>query len=142
MSSGISALLFLVVQVAMLVVALTSVPVLISTAPSAGRTVGADGPTVIQIANELGPAGLYQDLGAMVEIDTGSGGIDLDFLLSITDRFGTIDKDRAVDAGYQVQDGDAWLAQDVQKRLLVDTVQSQALCEVTIGVEWRLRPPA
>ena len=41
-------------------------------------------------------------------------GIDADFLLSITDRFGTIDKDKAVKAGYKIEDGDAWLAKDVQ----------------------------
>jgi glutamate dehydrogenase (NAD(P)+) len=41
-------------------------------------------------------------------------GIDVDFLLSITDRFGTIDKDKAVKAGYEILDGDAWLEQDAQ----------------------------
>jgi len=41
-------------------------------------------------------------------------GIDVDFLLSITDRFGTIDKDKATDAGYTVLEGDGWLEQDVQ----------------------------
>jgi len=35
-------------------------------------------------------------------------GIDADFLLSITDRFGTIDKEKAVKAGYKIEDGDAW----------------------------------
>jgi glutamate dehydrogenase (NAD(P)+) len=42
------------------------------------------------------------------------GGIDVDFLLSITDRFGTVGKNRATDAGYQVQDGDAWLEQEAE----------------------------
>ncbi len=41
-------------------------------------------------------------------------GIDMDFLLSITDRFGTIDKDKAEAAGYGVLDGDAWLGQEVE----------------------------
>jgi len=41
-------------------------------------------------------------------------GIDADFLLSITDRFGTIDKDKAVKAGYKIEDGDDWIAKDVQ----------------------------
>jgi glutamate dehydrogenase (NAD(P)+) len=41
-------------------------------------------------------------------------GIDVDFLLSITDRFGTIDRDKATDAGYSVMEGDAWLEQDAQ----------------------------
>ncbi len=41
-------------------------------------------------------------------------GIDVDFLLSITDRFGTIHKEKAQDAGYDVAEADAWLAQDVE----------------------------
>ncbi len=36
-------------------------------------------------------------------------GIDLQFLLSITDRFGTVDADRAVEAGYEKLPGDAWI---------------------------------
>ncbi len=40
-------------------------------------------------------------------------GLDVEFLASITDVFGTIDKDRAREAGYQVEDGDAWLRKDV-----------------------------
>ena len=36
----------------------------------------------------------------------------MDFLLSITDRFGTIDKDKATGAGYRVMEGDAWLEQE------------------------------
>jgi glutamate dehydrogenase len=40
-------------------------------------------------------------------------GIDVDFLLSITDRFGTIDKEKAGVAGYEVLPADAWLEQEV-----------------------------
>jgi len=40
-------------------------------------------------------------------------GIDLDALLSITDRFGGIDKLKARAMGYEILDGDAWLEQDV-----------------------------
>jgi glutamate dehydrogenase (NAD(P)+) len=40
-------------------------------------------------------------------------GIDVDFLLSITDRFGTIDKEKAGAAGYEVLPADAWLEQKV-----------------------------
>jgi glutamate dehydrogenase (NAD(P)+) len=40
-------------------------------------------------------------------------GIDLDFLLSITDRFGTIDKDKARAEGYEVTDPEAWIEQEV-----------------------------
>ncbi|MBD3370168.1 glutamate dehydrogenase [Candidatus Fermentibacteria bacterium] len=40
-------------------------------------------------------------------------GIDLDEMLSITDRFGGIDKNKAADEGYERLPGDAWLEQDV-----------------------------
>ncbi len=43
-----------------------------------------------------------------------SDGIDVDFLLSITDRFGTIDRDKATGAGYSVLEGDAWLEQEAE----------------------------
>ncbi|MFO7948739.1 MAG: Glu/Leu/Phe/Val dehydrogenase [Candidatus Fermentibacteraceae bacterium] len=36
-------------------------------------------------------------------------GIDLEFLLSITDRFGTVDADKAVEAGYEKLPGEAWI---------------------------------
>jgi glutamate dehydrogenase/leucine dehydrogenase len=40
-------------------------------------------------------------------------GVDPRFLLSITDQYGTIDKAAAKDAGYSVEDADAWIAKDV-----------------------------
>jgi glutamate dehydrogenase len=40
-------------------------------------------------------------------------GIDLDQLLGITDKFGGIDKGKAKELGYAVEDGDAWLQQEV-----------------------------
>jgi glutamate dehydrogenase len=40
-------------------------------------------------------------------------GVDAAFLQSITDVYGSIDKDKAKDAGYAVESGDAWLAKDV-----------------------------
>ncbi|HWO56043.1 MAG TPA: Glu/Leu/Phe/Val dehydrogenase [bacterium] len=42
-----------------------------------------------------------------------NSGINLDELLGITDRFGGIDKTQAQKLGYEVLDGDAWIAQDV-----------------------------
>ncbi len=41
-------------------------------------------------------------------------GIDLDFLLSITNRFGTIDQAKAAEAGYERLEADAWIEQDVE----------------------------
>jgi len=43
-----------------------------------------------------------------------TSGIDPDELLSITDRFGGIDKAKARDLGYEVLPGDAWLEQPVE----------------------------
>jgi len=40
------------------------------------------------------------------------GGIDPHFLLSITDQYGTIDKKKAEEAGYVVEDGDAWITKE------------------------------
>jgi glutamate dehydrogenase (NAD(P)+) len=40
-------------------------------------------------------------------------GIDMDQLMSITDRFGGIEKDKAKDLGYEVLPGDAWIEEDV-----------------------------
>jgi glutamate dehydrogenase len=40
-------------------------------------------------------------------------GIDPDFLLSIVDQYGTIDKAKAKKAGYKVEDGNAWISKDV-----------------------------
>ncbi len=39
------------------------------------------------------------------------GGVDIEFLRSITDQYGTIDKTQAKSAGYAIEPGDAWLFQ-------------------------------
>jgi glutamate dehydrogenase len=39
-------------------------------------------------------------------------GLDVRFLQSITDVYGTIDKERASEAGYQFEDGDEWITKD------------------------------
>lgn len=40
-------------------------------------------------------------------------GVDPRFLQSITDVYGTIDKDKAREAGYVIEDADAWIKKDV-----------------------------
>ncbi len=40
-------------------------------------------------------------------------GIDPKFLMSITDQYGSIDKVRAREAGYVIEDADAWITKDV-----------------------------
>ncbi len=44
---------------------------------------------------------------------TKESGIDPHFLLSITDQYGTIDKNKAREAGYSIEPGDAWISKDV-----------------------------
>ena len=44
---------------------------------------------------------------------TKESGIDPRFLQKITDQYGTVDKKAAQEAGYVIEDGDAWLAKDV-----------------------------
>ncbi len=41
------------------------------------------------------------------------GGVDPRFLMSIVDQYGTIDKQKALDSGYEITDGDKWLEADV-----------------------------
>ncbi len=40
-------------------------------------------------------------------------GLDIGKLMAITDMYGSINKDKARDLGYEILDGDAWLVQDV-----------------------------
>ena len=40
-------------------------------------------------------------------------GIDPRFLMSITDQYGSINKTKAKEAGYSIEDGDAWISKDV-----------------------------
>ncbi|GMV33628.1 MAG: glutamate dehydrogenase [Chloroflexi bacterium] len=44
---------------------------------------------------------------------TKKGGIDPRFLISIVDQYGTIDKQKALDSGYEVGDGDNWIGLEV-----------------------------
>ncbi len=39
-------------------------------------------------------------------------GVDPHFLMTITDQYGSIDKAKARTAGYQIEDGDAWIAKE------------------------------
>ncbi|MBN2149642.1 MAG: Glu/Leu/Phe/Val dehydrogenase [Anaerolineales bacterium] len=40
-------------------------------------------------------------------------GVDPEFLQSITDQYGTINKDKARQAGYMIENGDSWISKDV-----------------------------
>jgi len=54
-------------------------------------------------------------------------GIDPDELVAITDKFGTIDKDKARKAGYEVLPGEAWIEQDVDL-LVPAALENQVTC--------------
>jgi glutamate dehydrogenase len=55
-------------------------------------------------------------------------GIDLDALLSITDKFGGIDKKKAKDLGYEILNGDVWIEQDADI-LLPSAIENQVTAE-------------
>jgi len=58
-------------------------------------------------------------------------GIDAAFLQSITDIYGSIDKEKAKSAGYSVEPGDAWLAKEVDV-LIPSAIEAQITAE-TVG---------
>jgi glutamate dehydrogenase len=59
-------------------------------------------------------------------------GIDPVFLQNITDQYGSIDKEKARQAGYQIEDADAWLSKDVDV-LIPSALESQINAE-TVGM--------
>jgi glutamate dehydrogenase (NAD(P)+) len=65
-------------------------------------------------------------------------GIDPHFLQTITDQYGTIDKDKAVKAGYVIEDGDAWIAKDVDV-LIPGALEGQINAETVKRVSSRVR---
>lgn len=58
-------------------------------------------------------------------------GIDLGELLNITDRFGGVDKNKAVNLGYEVHPGDDWIAQDVD--ILIPAALENQITEENAG---------
>ncbi|HPC84255.1 MAG TPA: Glu/Leu/Phe/Val dehydrogenase [Thermoanaerobaculaceae bacterium] len=59
-------------------------------------------------------------------------GVDPHFLMSITDQYGTIDKDKAKAAGYLVEDGQAWLSKDVD--VLMPAAIEGVITAETVGL--------
>jgi glutamate dehydrogenase (NAD(P)+) len=64
-------------------------------------------------------------------------GIDPHFLQSITDIYGTIDKATAQEAGYRVEEGDAWLSKEVEV-LIPAALEGQITAEVVDQVSERV----
>lgn len=65
-------------------------------------------------------------------------GIDPHFLQSITDAYGTIDKDKAREAGYVIEDSDAWISKDVDV-LIPAALEGQINSETIKRISNRVR---
>jgi len=65
-------------------------------------------------------------------------GINPRFLQSITDTYGTIDKDKAVEDGYRIEEGDAWISKDVDV-LIPGALEGQINAETIERVSDRVR---
>ena len=61
-------------------------------------------------------------------------GVDVDELLSITDRFGGIDKSKAAGLGYEVLPGGAWIEQDVEI-LIPAALENQVTGETVLKIK-------
>ncbi|MFP5246092.1 MAG: Glu/Leu/Phe/Val family dehydrogenase, partial [Thermoanaerobaculia bacterium] len=67
-----------------------------------------------------------------------ASGVDFRELLAITDRFGTIDRLRAAELGYELLSGDAWLEQDVDI-LIPAALEHQITAENAARISPRVR---
>lgn len=65
-------------------------------------------------------------------------GIDPDFLMSITDQYGTIDKDAAIKAGYKIEDADAWISKEADV-LIPAALEGQVNAETVQKVHERVK---
>jgi len=65
-------------------------------------------------------------------------GIDPYFLQKITDRYGSIHKDKAREAGYVIEDGDAWLKKDVDV-LIPSALEAQITAETVQQMSPRVK---
>ncbi len=64
--------------------------------------------------------------------------VDPRFLKSITDQYGSIDKDQAIKAGYKIEDADAWISKDVNV-LIPAALEGQINGETVKRVSDRVR---
>ena len=65
-------------------------------------------------------------------------GVDARFLQSITDQYGTIDKERASAAGYIIEDGEAWISKDADV-LIPGALEGQINAETVKKASSRVR---
>jgi len=61
-------------------------------------------------------------------------GIDYNTLISITDRFGGIDKEKAKQAGYEILDGNAWIEQEVDI-LIPSAIENQITADTVTKIK-------
>jgi glutamate dehydrogenase len=67
-----------------------------------------------------------------------ANGVEVRFLQSITDQYGSIDKDKAREAGYLIEDADAWISKDVDV-LIPGALEGQINAESVKHVSDRVR---
>jgi glutamate dehydrogenase (NAD(P)+) len=65
-------------------------------------------------------------------------GCDPHFLMSITDQYGTIDKEKAEKAGYIIEDGDAWITKEADV-LIPSALEGQINAETVKKIHSRVR---
>jgi len=68
-----------------------------------------------------------------------TAGVDLEELRAISDKYGSIDKDKAKKAGYEVADANAWIAQDVDilvPAALENQVNAETMGKITKRVKF------
>ena len=65
-------------------------------------------------------------------------GIDPDFLMSITDQYGGINKDEAIKAGYKIESGDAWISKEADV-LIPAALEGQVNAETVKHVHDRVK---
>jgi glutamate dehydrogenase (NAD(P)+) len=65
-------------------------------------------------------------------------GIDPHFLMTITDQYGSIDKKKAIEAGYQIEDGDAWITKEADV-LIPGALEGQINAETVQKISPRVR---
>ena len=65
-------------------------------------------------------------------------GVNARFLQTITDQYGSIDKDKAREAGYTIEDADAWITKDVDV-LIPGALEGQINAETVKRVSSRVR---
>src|SRR3990172_2295282 len=65
-------------------------------------------------------------------------GVDGRFLLSITDQYGTINKQKATEAGYVVEEGDTWISKDANV-LMPAALEGQITSETVNKISKRVK---